>query len=108
MALQDTLSGSSVVSYPADYLSSPVFSNITATQEPVSVDDYKNNDVIIRETGNGNPRDSGLGDDDKISEITATTIIKDDPAKESVDDEESGDTETPNITPQSFDVMLEQ
>lgn len=104
--LQDTLSGSSVISYPAGYLSSPVFSSIIATQdEPISADI---DDVIIREERNGNHRDSGLGDEAENPDITMEAELRseDDVMKNGIVEESL--TESPSVTPKSFDVMLQE
>lgn len=105
LVLEDTLSASSVVSYPAGYLSSPIFPCIIATQEEsISGDSYN---VIIRKKEDGNQRDSGLGDEVENCVISMETELQNvgDVIKESIN-EESGVTESPNVTPKSLDVML--
>lgn len=104
------MSGSSVISYPTGYLSSPVFPSIIATQEgPISPDSCDINDVIIRENRIGNHRDSGLGDEAENHDITMETELQsDNDVKQEGIDEESGATDSPNVTPKSFDVMLQE
>ena len=105
--LQDTLSGSSVISYPAGYLSSPVFSSIIATQDEPSSADI--DDVIVIGKRNGSHSDSGLGDEAENPDITMEeeSRSEDDVMKNGIVGENSA-TESPSVTPKSFDVMLEE
>ena len=137
-ALQDTLSGGSVVSYPPEYLSSipssnnqsTVFSNI---DEPITIEE--NNHVIDedtkekedQETGQERPithgghRDSGLGDDSPNLEHVLLGLnekeiqgLKD---KENMENDIANigdphdlgeETSSLNLTPKSSDGMLDE
>ena len=108
LALQDTLSSSSVVSYPAGYLSSPVFSNVIATQE---YDTNVNQDDSIKVSENVISRDSGIGQDVESPIFTGSKdIIADNPLDIGdiciIDENDSSATDTQNSTPMSCDVML--